>query len=164
MLDSTGSQHHFLSKMSIAGKQSQVITMPYEKHRCSIQDNGKSMANGSSRCLPWFNGSSVILKVSAEKLGARVYPRCVLIARLRRFFTPPSHSALSESNHASNTFLKTIYSQSRLCFMVPGVFIFLSPLFLLLCLRLQPPRSSHLSTSGAAASQAQRHQGFPFIW
>lgn len=125
----------------------------------------KTMGNldGSSRCLPWFNGSSVILKVSAEKLGARVYPRCVLMARLRRFLTPPSHRALSESNHASNTFLKTIYSQSRLCFMVPGVFIFLSPLFLFLCLRLQPPRSSHLSTSGAAASQPQRHQGFPFI-
>lgn len=55
--------------------------------RC-VWDNATSWwIQVCSRCLLWFNGSSGILKVLGEKLGTWVYPRCVLMARLRCFFT-----------------------------------------------------------------------------
>lgn len=55
--------------------------------RC-VWDNATSWwIQVCSRCLLWFNGSSGILKVLVEKLGTWAYPRCVLMARLRCFFT-----------------------------------------------------------------------------
>lgn len=107
---------------------------------------------------------TVILKVSAEQLRARVYPLLCTNGSTTALIHSSSHRALKEINRASNTFLKpfTVGAGCALWFL--GLFFFFSlPSFLFLYLRLQPPRSSHLSTSGAAASQPQRHQGFPFI-
>lgn len=124
----------------------------------SVAFNTMGNRDGSSRCVPWFNGSSVILEVL--EAGSSSLPPLCNNGSTTALLHSPSHRALTmPPTHFSNH----LKSEQAVLYGFWG-FYFPFPSFLLLHLRLQLPRSSHLSTSGAAASQLYRQQGFPFIW